>query len=300
MVLVTVGLVVVQEMCARLGTFTGKGLAALIREEFKLRWPRSPCCLGCWPTSVWSFGVRRDRRRPGAVGRQPVHLHPDRRRPSGPWSCWFLPVRRAAVPGHDPDLFRLPVRHLPRPPGLGQVAERQGVPPSSHQKVRPAGRGPDRDHQHAYMQLYVAAAVADKGIGPEKYHYERVDTRVRGAIFSKSHQHGHHRGHGPRRSAISGANYDLGPGEAADALKPVAATLHVKLFALGLFGASALAGAIMPPLSTAYAVSEAVGVERSVSRRFTRGAAVPVAVHRSGVHRRHRCPGPRRPGQSCW
>src|ERR1700736_5911844 len=37
MVLVTVALVVVQEMAARLGAFTGKGIAALIREEFTLR-----------------------------------------------------------------------------------------------------------------------------------------------------------------------------------------------------------------------------------------------------------------------
>ena len=37
MVLVTVALVCVQEMAARLGAFTGKGLAALIREEFSLR-----------------------------------------------------------------------------------------------------------------------------------------------------------------------------------------------------------------------------------------------------------------------
>ena len=37
MVLVTVGLVVVQEMSARLGAYTGKGLAALIREEFSVR-----------------------------------------------------------------------------------------------------------------------------------------------------------------------------------------------------------------------------------------------------------------------
>src|SRR5207248_2841197 len=40
------------------------------------------------------------------------------------------------------------------------------------------------------------------------------------------------------------------------------------MFALGLIGASALAGAVVP-LSSAYAISEAVGVERSVSRRFT-------------------------------
>jgi Mn2+/Fe2+ NRAMP family transporter len=43
--------------------------------------------------------------------------------------------------------------------------------------------------------------------------------------------------------------------------------LSVDLFALGLLGASMLAGAVVP-LSTAYAVSEALGVERSVSRSF--------------------------------
>src|SRR5580692_12049217 len=37
MVLITVALVVVQEMCARLGAFTGEGLGALIREQFSLR-----------------------------------------------------------------------------------------------------------------------------------------------------------------------------------------------------------------------------------------------------------------------
>src|SRR5438477_5776027 len=37
MVLVTIALVVVQEMSARLGAYTGKGLAALVREQFSLR-----------------------------------------------------------------------------------------------------------------------------------------------------------------------------------------------------------------------------------------------------------------------
>jgi Mn2+/Fe2+ NRAMP family transporter len=37
MVLVTVALVVVQEMCARLGAYTGEGLGALIREQFSPR-----------------------------------------------------------------------------------------------------------------------------------------------------------------------------------------------------------------------------------------------------------------------
>src|SRR3954468_15393734 len=37
MVLVTTALVVVQEMCARLGAYTQKGLGGLIREQFPLR-----------------------------------------------------------------------------------------------------------------------------------------------------------------------------------------------------------------------------------------------------------------------
>ena len=55
--------------------------------------------------------------------------------------------------------------------------------------------------------------------------------------------------------------------DAAAALKPVAGSFASHLFGIGLFGASALAGAVVP-LSTSYAISEAVGVERSVSRRF--------------------------------
>jgi len=38
MVVITVSLVVVQEMAARMGAVTGKGLAELIREEYGVRW----------------------------------------------------------------------------------------------------------------------------------------------------------------------------------------------------------------------------------------------------------------------
>jgi Mn2+/Fe2+ NRAMP family transporter len=37
MVLITVGLVVVQEMCSRLGVYTGKGVGGLLREQFSVR-----------------------------------------------------------------------------------------------------------------------------------------------------------------------------------------------------------------------------------------------------------------------
>jgi Mn2+/Fe2+ NRAMP family transporter len=113
------------------------------------------------------------------------------------------------------------------------------------------------------MQLYGAAGVVDRGIGPDEYRLERIDT-VGGALFANvismfiiiatAAAIG---GNGPLTSAK----------QAAEALRPVAGAGAQVVFALGLLGASALAGAVVP-LSTAYAISEAVGVERSVSRRF--------------------------------
>jgi Mn2+/Fe2+ NRAMP family transporter len=55
--------------------------------------------------------------------------------------------------------------------------------------------------------------------------------------------------------------------DAAKALEPVVGSSAQVLFGIGLLGASALAAAVVP-LSTAYGLSEAIGVERSVSRRF--------------------------------
>jgi len=114
-----------------------------------------------------------------------------------------------------------------------------------------------------YMQFYVAAAVADRGIGPADYPAERIDT-VAGSIFC---------------NVISifiiiataaaikvRAPLDSAK-QAAEALGPVAGRFATQLFAVGLLGASALAAAVVP-LSTAYAISEATGAERSVSKSF--------------------------------
>ncbi|MDE3206490.1 MAG: divalent metal cation transporter, partial [Acidobacteriota bacterium] len=116
-----------------------------------------------------------------------------------------------------------------------------------------------------YMQLYVAAAVADKGIGPDEYRYERVDT-IGGAVMGNLISGFIIIATG---AALGRFGQPLGSAkEAAQALRPVAGSASVTLFGLGLLGASMLAGAVVP-LATAYAVSEALGVERSVSRTFT-------------------------------
>ncbi|MCU4185675.1 divalent metal cation transporter [Acidiferrimicrobium sp. IK] len=268
MLLITIGLVVVQEMCARLGAFTGKGLAALIREEFTLRW--AAFALFCLVLANLGLVVSEF----AGVGAALQLLGVSR--------YISIPIAAVAIWGlvmfgsyrYAERLFLIltlvffayPVAALLGHPAWGTALHQTVVP---HLEASRAfilvGVALIGTTITPYMQLYVAAAVADKGLGPDEYRYERFDS-IAGAVFSNvisffiivS-----------TAAAIGKLGQPLGSAQqAAQALKPVAGSAATKLFALGLFGASALAGAVVP-LSTAYAVSEAVGVERSVSRRFT-------------------------------
>jgi len=68
-------------------------------------------------------------------------------------------------------------------------------------------------------------------------------------------------------TAIGGTGPLASATAAAKALKPAAGPAAETLFGLGLLAASALAAAVVP-LSTSYAIAEAVGAERSVSSSF--------------------------------
>jgi len=114
-----------------------------------------------------------------------------------------------------------------------------------------------------YMQFYIAAAVADRGIGPAEYRAERLDTVI-GCIFCNLISISIIIATAAALTVRAPLNSAK---QAAQALEPVAGHFATDLFALGLLGASALAAAVVP-LSTAYAASEATGSERSVSKRF--------------------------------
>ena len=98
------------------------------------------------------------------------------------------------------------------------------------------------------MQLYQAAAVADRGLGPDDYKLVRLDTVVgtivarwsRCAIIIAT------------AAAIGGTGPLASAEDAAKALEPVVGSAAKALFGIGLLGASALAAAVVP-LSTAYA-----------------------------------------------
>jgi Mn2+/Fe2+ NRAMP family transporter len=267
MVLVTIALVLVQEMAVRLGTHTGKGLAALIREEFTLR--MTAIALGCVLLANTGLVVSEF----AGIGAAFELLHVSRYIiiPIAAVAIWalvlfgsyryaeriflilslaFLAYPIAAVLGH-PDWsavgINLVVPHFLFTKSyllLGVALIGTTVSP--------------------YMQLYAAAGVVDKGADAADYPRARIDA-ISGAVFAcivsitiiiAT------------AAAIGGTGPLTSAAEAALALKPVAGPAAEVLFALGLIGASALAGAVVP-LSSAYAISEAVGVERSVSRRFT-------------------------------
>ena len=266
MVLVTVGLVIVQEMAARLGAHTGEGLVSLIREHFPLRLAGAAVLalvvanLGIVVSefagigaALEYFGVSRYVSVPlAALGVWAAVVLGSYRYAERVFlilTLVFLAYPVAAVLGH---------------PHWGTVADQTLTP--HFLATRPflvlvvALIGTTIT---PYMQLYQAAAVVDKGIGAEELGRVRIDSVVgsivaclvsMAIIVATAATIG---GTGPLRSVA----------QAADALRPAAGARAGALFAVGLLGASALAAAIVP-LSTAYAISEAVGVERSVSRSF--------------------------------
>jgi len=266
MVLVTVGLVVVQEMSARLGSFTGEGLMSLIREQFPLR--LATFAVGCLVVAniglVVSefagigaafelFGVSRYVSVPLAavvlIGVVVFGSYRYAQRVFLLLSLAFVAYPIAAVLGH---------------PNWASVAGHLIIPHVVWSRefllLSVALIGTTIT---PYMQLYQAAAVADRGVGTDDYPAQRFDA-VAGSIVANIVSIAIIIA---TAAAIGGTGPLTSAKEAAQALQPVAGDASTVLFGIGLLGASALAAAVVP-LSTSYAIAEAVGVERSVSRRF--------------------------------
>ena len=266
LVLVTVALVVVQEMCARLGAYTGKGLGALIREQFPLRTSMGAMLLlfvanagltvsefGGIGASMELFGVSRYVAIPVALaGLWALTVFGDYskgERAAIVLSFAFIAYPVAAIMAH-PD-WHVVGSDLVVPHFLHSTAFLVLAVALIGTTITP------------YMQFYVASAVVDKGIGPKQYKAERVDT-VNGAILSDvvsvfiliA-----------TAAAIGGTGPLSSAREAAKALEPAVGSAAPTLFGVGLLGASLLAAAVVP-LSSSYAIAEGLGVERSVSDRF--------------------------------
>jgi Mn2+/Fe2+ NRAMP family transporter len=277
MVVITVSLIVVQEMAARMGAVTGKGLAELIREQYGVRWALFSTVsvllanLGICISEFVGIGAALD------LAGVPFQVSV----PLAAVFVWLLVVRgsykvaeRVFVLMTIPFLA-YPVAAILAHPRWLSVARAIVVPHfqlnSGYLFLFIATAGTTIT---PFMQLYVQSAVVEKGLGPEDLKAERAEV-ASGSIFANLvacfiiiatgatlFVHGDH--------TVNNA------ADAARALKPFAGRFAEALFAVGLLGASLLAAAILP-VTAAYVIAETFGFEKGISRR-AREAPVFVGV----------------------
>lgn len=265
MPLVVVALIIVQEMSARLGVVTGKGLADLIRERMGVRVTTLILTLLLFvnlANTVSEFaGV--------AASMEIFGISKFISVPIAAVAVWFLIVKGSYKVVERVFLVASAIYLAYVASGLMAAPDwtavgRALVTPSFHLDVGyvtifvtiiGTTIAP-------WMQFYQQSSIVDKGIQIKDYAYERVDVVV-GSIFAVF------------VAAFitiacastiykSGLNIETAK-DAALALGPLAGKYASTLFALGLLNASIFSAAILP-LSTAYTVCEAFGWENSVSR----------------------------------
>lgn len=264
---ITISLGIVQEMCARMGAVTGKGLADLIRERFGVRWT----ALIMLALLVANAGVTVSEFVGIAAASELFGVSRFISVPLAAILVWTLIVKgsykrveRAFLVMSLVFLGYIVSAFLSRPDwsavAVGLVK-------------------PEFKLEHAflftfvaivgttispYMQVYVQSSVVEKGVTAENYAKTKIDVWV-GTIFAiliaffivVS-----------TAATLHKAGIEVtSAGDAAHALRPLAGRYAETLFGIGLFGASMLAASVLP-LATAYSISEALGYEKGVSRSF--------------------------------
>ncbi len=271
MIPITLALIVVQEMCARMGAVTGKGLSDLIREEFGLRmtfiilillvivnftnviteFSGIASSMGlfhiskfiCVPLSallVWALVVKGDYKKV-----EKVFLIA---------SVFYIAyIVTGVISG--PDWHTALVETIKLPPRAvwsdkSYVYMTVGVIGTT---ITP------------WMQFYLQSSIVEKGVTVRQYKASRLDVIV-GSIFTDIvawfivvacaatlYVHG--------MRDIADAS------TAAEAMKPLAGQYAFILFAAGLFNASLFAASILP-LTTAYTVCEGLGFESGLDKQW--------------------------------
>lgn len=264
----TVSLIVVQEMCVRMGVVTGQGLADLIREQFGVRWT----ALVMLALLIANTGVIISEFVGIAQASELFGVSRYITIPLASALIWWLVVKGTAKSVERVFLamslvfFCYLISAFLAKPDWGQVAS--GF-------TRPNFSG-DTAYIFTlvaligttitpFMQVYVQSAVVEKRMDEDELHLARADVVV-GTLFACL------------ISAFivictaatlnAAGIYEVdSAATAAESLAPIAGEYAKYIFAVGLFGAAMLAMGVLP-LATAYSLSEALGFEKGVSRSF--------------------------------
>ncbi len=265
--LVALALIIVQEMSARLGVITGKGLADLIRESLGVRATTVVIALVVFTNlanTVSEFaGV--------AASLEIFNVSKYVSVPLAGIGVWLLIVKgnyktveRIFLVASAIYLAYVISGVLARPPWpvvLSALATPTFRFDSGWVVVFVTIIGTTIA---PWMQFYQQSSIVDKGLKPADYAYERLDV-IAGSIFAVLVA-------SFIVVACAATIYKVGlpietARDAAVALRPLAGPYAATLFALGLLNASVFSAAILP-LSTAYLVCEAFGWEAGVDRQL--------------------------------
>jgi Mn2+/Fe2+ NRAMP family transporter len=271
MIPITIALIVVQEMAARLGAVTGKGLSDLIREEFGFRLT----FLVMVTLIVTNFGNIVAEFAGIASSLELFGLSRYVVVPVAAFVVWLLVVR--GTYDSIEKIFLTASAFYVTYIVAGFLAHPDWKAAAFATVTRPEAAG-IRNYGYIYMviglvgttiapwmQFYLQASVVEKGITARQYAASRWDV-ILGCIFTDVvawfiivacaatlYANGHH-------DIASAA-------DAAQALGPLAGKYARLLFAAGLFNASLFAASILP-ISTAYAVCEGLGFESGLDKKF--------------------------------
>ncbi|HSK70721.1 MAG TPA: divalent metal cation transporter, partial [Pyrinomonadaceae bacterium] len=265
---VTLSLIIVQEMCVRMGVVTGQGLADLIREQFGVRWT----ALVMLALLIANTGVIISEFVGIAQASELFGIPRFFTIPVTAGLIWWLVVK--GTQKRVERVFLLMslvflgyiVSAFLSKPDWGEVG-REFVNPSFSFELGylftvVAVIGTTIT---PFMQVFVQSSVVEKKMDEEDLPLARADVIV-GTSFAcliaafiviSTAATLHQQGITELDSAAT----------AAEALTPVAGVYAKYLFAVGLFGAAMLAMGVLP-LATAYSITEALGFEKGLSRSF--------------------------------
>jgi Mn2+/Fe2+ NRAMP family transporter len=265
---ITVALVVVQEMVARMGVVTGKGLADLIREEYGLR--TTFILMGLLVVANLGNTVANFAGLASGMGLFGVSRYIAV--PLGAFIIWGLVVKGTYKIVER--VFLIGCIFYLTYPISGFLAE-PDWPRALTSTVVPSVRF---DSTYIYMvialvgatitpwmQFYLQSAVVEKGIKIKNYIQARWDV-ILGCVVTDvvaffiivacaATLH------------VGGQREILDAGDAAVALRPLAGRAASALFVFGLCNASLLSASVIP-LATAYYVCEGFGLESGIGKRF--------------------------------
>jgi NRAMP (natural resistance-associated macrophage protein)-like metal ion transporter len=272
MIPITIALIVVQEMCARMGAVTGKGLSDLIREEFGLRMTFVMMILLVvvnFTNVVTEFaGIA------GSMGL--FHISKYISVPACAVLVWFLVVKGDYKKVEKIFLIAsvfyiayIIAGVLSGPNWHAALVETIKLPPRnvwSNKAYVYMTVGVIGTTITPWMQFYLQSSIVDKGVTVKQYKASRLDVIV-GSIFTDIVAWFIIVACAATLFA-NGIKDIPDASVAALAMRPLAGDYAFILFAAGLFNASLFAASILP-LSTAYTVCEGLGFESGLDKTFS-------------------------------